>query len=410
MKIKTLDKILDACLWVTFGLCVLASWFIAKAITAPDYEPVDTDYTMEYEFQTDDGERVNSTYQLAWEHSNVYVNPIPVVYDPKYKRVEHFKEEYLEKYKAMMPKSQFTGLHRHIFWVWFIGLSVICGIILLMYGSDWRDWILYYRIKNSNASFLDMSFFLYNTDRNEKVRDKVRALVPRAAEKYVRNNRAVLSRKFTPNFYNVLIKWLETIATTGSTTIPYQYVFENKLSQMQSYLDYLLSYWDKQRGVNPHADSNIEKIKSLKTRSYVTIPPLREQNSYRTSVTEQLKKMFADVMGAEVFTFTASGVFDSMLYASKAGSRVVVRTTLLNDANNTFTWTGSKCSGMVFPGIRIFFSVDIVKNGTPTRIWEGDLPPVCNYTASDDDFEVEKLYNNMVVHTIDTFVSNMKKS
>lgn len=410
MKIKTLDKILDVCLWVIFGFCVLASWFIAKAITAPDYELVNTDFTMEYEFQTDDGERVNSVYQLAWEHVNVYRTPIPVAYDSKYKKVVYFKEGYIEKYKAIMPESKYIGLHRHVFWVWFIGLSVIFGIILLIYGSNCRDWILYYRIKNGDVSFLDMSFFLYNTDRNDKVRVKVMALVPRAAEKYVRDNRYSLSRKFSPNFYNVLIKWLEVIASTGSTTIPYEYVFENKLIQMQEYLKNEINYWDTRRGVNPNADAIIRNLCNKQTKDYVTIPHLCELPSYRTSVTEQLKKMFADVMGAEVFTFQPSSTFNSQIYALRSGSRVVVRTMLCNDADRTFTWGGSAYQGMKLPGIRVIFSVDIVKGGTTTRLWEGNLQPVCNYTATDANFKLEDLYNNMVVHTIDTFVSTMKKS
>lgn len=410
MKIKKIDQLLDVALWVIFILCILLSWVIASKATAPDYEIADSDYSEQYIYETADGERITSTYYLAWDHKKAYVSPDLVVYDPTNGKVEYFKPEYLEKYKAMAGETKYSGLWHHIFWVWFIGISAICGFIIFIYGQDVRDKILVNVLRGRKDQFLELTYFLYNTGRDASARREVQKMLPAAARLYVMQNHSTLARKFSEKFYNVLIGWLNLIARTGSTTIPYVYQFESKVIQMQPYLDNLIRYWDTQRGINPNADENIDYLRKLKTRDFVTLPTLIEQSSYETSVTAQLNKMFADIMGSEVFTFQAESGYLAAYHSISRGEKVVVKTTLLNDASRTFTWSGSKCAGKTFPGICVFFSVDIVKGDQVTNLWKGDLLPVCNYTSTDDDFSESDLYKNMVIHTIDTFVSTMEKA
>ncbi len=410
MKIKQIDRLLDISLWVIFLLCVLLSWKISKKITAPDYELAESDYSEQYTYETEDGERITSTYYLAWYHKKCYIHPDLVVYDPSNGKVQYFKPEYIEKYKAMASESNYTGLWRHIFWVWFIGLSLVCATIIVVFGQDLRDKILVCILRGRKDQFLELTYFMYNTGRCSSARSEVQAMLPAAAKQYVLENRYNLSRKFNEKFYNVLIGWLNVIVRTGSTTIPYTYKFENKLIQMQPHLDYCINYWDKQRGIIPNADNIIKQLRDMKSKNFMEIPTITENDSYKTSVTDQLKKMFTEIMGSEVFTFQADLGYLAEIDALRRGERVVVKTVLYNDEYNTFTWSGTSCKGMTIPGIRVFFTVDIINGNEVTNLWKGYLPPVCNYSTKDDNFSALDLYNNMITHTIDTFVSTMKKA
>lgn len=410
MKIKRIDQLLNVSLWVIFLLCVALSWVVADKISAPDYELAESEYAEPYTYETDEGERVTSTYYLAWYHKKSYVNPDLVVYDPSNGRAEFFKPEYLEKYKAMAAESNYKGLWHHLFWVWFIVLSLGFGIVICLYGPDLRDKILARILRGRRDQFLELSYFMFDTDRCASARQQVRAMIPSAAKQYILKNHYYLSRKFSEKFYEVLVGWFNVIARTGSTTIPYTYQFENHLTQMQSYIEFLIKYWDTKRGIDPKADDNINYLRKLQEKKYVTIPTITEDRSYETSVTNQLNKMFADIMESEVFTFKAQSGYASALHGVGRREKVVVKTALYNDVSKSFTWSGSSCSGMVFPGIRVFFTVDIVRGDDVTNLWRGDLEPVCNYTSKDEDFSESDLYSNMIVHTIDTFVSTMKKA
>lgn len=410
MTIKKIDEILDISLWIVFALCIALSWIIAKIITAPDYELADSDFSEQYIYETEDGERITSNFYLAWDHKNSYIHPDLVVYDPTNCKVEFFKPEYLEKYKSMASESKYIGLWHHLFWVWFIGLSLIFGILIGIYGPDLRDVILVRILRGRRNQFLELSYFLFNTSRLQSARREVQSMIPAAAKQYVIQQRRSLSCRFSEKFYNVLIGWLNVISRTGSTTIPYTYQFENKLIQMQQYLTNLINYWDTQRGINPDADSIISYYRALKSKDFVEIPLITKQDGYEKSVTAQLNRMFVDIMGSEIFTFQADSYFLSAFHAIRSGERVVVKTILYNDASKTFKWSGSHHAEEAFPGIRVFFTVDIIKGTQVTNLWQGDLEPVCNYTSTDEDFSEADLYNNMVIHTIDTFVSTMKNN
>ena len=48
-------------------------------------------------------------------------------------------------------------------------------------------------------------------------------------------------------------------------------------------------------------------------------------------------------------------------------------------------------------------------NGQKVVLWEQYLEPVCTYTASNEDFSLAALYEDMIKETINTFTKSLKK-
>lgn len=402
MTIKQLDNVLDVSLWGIAIILVVLSWFVAEWITAPEYEPVTSEVAIPYSFETDDGDRIESTYGLAWQHKG-FSSPVPVAYDPEYDKMVQFKEEYVESYKAQMPESEYSGILYHMFWVWFLILAIGSCVLVIWLGPNIRDRILCNHIKKS-PKFLDCTYFLFH-DRSAATEAEVRKLVPAAAASYISANRYSLERRFSPMFFNLMMNWMQVIKSTASTTLNYTYRFQNQLTDQKSYLNSLIHYWDSQRGIDPNADACKESCERMLQKQYVPMPAISDSGTYAHSVTGQLKKLFTEIMGAEVFSFSAVQQISNMHYPN----RIYVTTRLLNTTEG-FTWSGEAWQGYIFPGIRIVFTISHYVDGKEVVLWARDLPPKCNYRAQDSEFSEKNLYTNMVVQTIDTFTENLKKT
>ena len=50
MTTKKLDKALDVCLWIVFGLLVVASFLFSYSLKAPQFEVVETGIKIPYEY------------------------------------------------------------------------------------------------------------------------------------------------------------------------------------------------------------------------------------------------------------------------------------------------------------------------------------------------------------------------
>lgn len=401
MTIKKLDNYLDFSLWLIAIVLIILSWFVAKWITAPDYEPVISDVAIPYSFEKDDGDRIESTYGLAWQH-NSFLSPVPVAYDPEYDKVASFKVEYLEIYKAKMPESRYGGILYHMFWIWFLVLAIGGCVLVIWLGPKVRDRILCNRIKKS-PRFLDCTYFLFH-DRSASTIAEVRELVPATASAYLLDNKKVLEEKFSPAFFELIMNWMQVIRSTTSTTLTYTCRFQNQLIDHIAFLKERVNYWDNQRGIKPNADTYKEEWEKLLENKFVSLPPISDSSTYTRSVTEQLKKLFAEIMGSEVFSFCAAPQISNIHYPN----RIYVTIRLFN-ARNIFKYTGdSPLKEYSFPGIKIEFTISHYVDGNERVLWSRVLPPKCTYRCQPMEFDVNDLYANMVVHTIDTFTENLK--
>jgi len=410
MTIKRLDSLLDAALWIAAILLVVGSWFMAEKLTAPEYEPVPSDFAISYTFETSDGDRVESAYGLAWYHKS-FSAPVPVAYDQQYGRMATFKDEYVEKYRAMMSPSEYPGFWYRMFWVWFILLSVACVAIVIILGPMLRDWILCTQIKK-NPKFTDCTYFLFSS-RSDSTTKAIRKLVPGCAVKYLRDNKRTLEKRFNERFYKLIMDWMNVIVHTASTSIPFEYRFENKLKSHEEYIRGLLSYWNSRRGIDPKADDYIEELNArLNNNKYVPIPKIKDSDTYERSVVKQINKLFTEVMGTEIFSFHTDSIED-ILHARFKGikpeNRIYVTITLQNSLN-TFTWSGQAWSGYYFPGIEIAFTISHYVDVKERILWSKTLTPKCTYRAKESDFSETALYTRMVVETVDSFTETLKES
>ena len=122
-------------------------------------------------------------------------------------------------------------------------------------------------------------------------------------------------------------------------------------------------------------------------------------------VSSELKKLFVEVMGEEVFNFEAcSGEYAS---AVKIPGVIFVTTTVENSLN-TFTWSGKGYLNEHFPGVAVRFTIYHYLNGQKKILWNKYLKPKCTYKAKEDALVIPELYKNMVEETIRSFPESLK--
>lgn len=401
MNIKKLDSVLDWCLWGIAILLIGACWWGAGKMTAPDYERIDSEVRFPYNYETKDGETIESSYELAWSHSGY--SPALVAHDFTNGKTVEIKEEYLAEYKEQATPSAYRGWWRHVFWVWFIVLVIIDICLVYRYGQELRDRILFPKIKD-NPTFENCTYFLFH-DRYAHESD-IKRMLPYSAPQYIKNKKKELEATFSPTFVSLIVELLESVVAQQSTEIKYHYSFSNELKPQYEYLENLQNYWRTQLGANPKAQENINIIETLKQQRYAAFPDFGGADEYASSVTEQLNKLFKEIMGSEVFKFSAYHF--TFAEAFKCPGMLFVSTRLLNTPRD-FSWSGSNVSCM-FAGIDVVFSIYAYENREKKMLWNHILTPECNYRATDEDFSEAALYKNMVHTTIGTFAENLKKT
>lgn len=397
-KIKKLDKRLTTVLWIVWLVLVVASYFFAVKLTAPKFEIVNPEKAVEYTFETEDGDRVESAYYLAWQH-DFLKSPKVVFRDDRYDKTIGVKDEYYQSVVSKIDKSKYSGIIYHAKWIWFGLFFILSSILVAVYGDKLRDRFICNKIKK-NPDFLSCTYFLYD-GRSESTKKDIKSLIPKVAGSYIDSRKVELQRQFSPALYQLVSIWLETIKYTGSTTIHYGHKFKNELVNQKEYLNRLISYWDRQRGFDPKAEQYIEYDKGLLNKDYVDFPVLNNKRSYTSSITQQLNELFTKIMGSEIFKFDDC----------RFGEGLTVETTLENNVKY-FSWSGSSYSGKEFPGIQIRVKVlnSFGKSGDERDVlWSHVLFPVTTYSVADDDFKVEDLYGNMIVQTLDTLTQELLK-
>lgn len=400
MAIKKFDSNFDTALWIIFIALGIASWFLCKNLSAPEYERVDNPIVKSYTYTDDDGDVVESQYEAVWYHKN-FSSPSIVLYDGSRDKAFEIKDEYLPEYESLMPESRYGAFFYRWFWVMFALFVIVAGLVVYYVGGALRDTILYNKIK-SNPTFADVAYFLY-TDRVCK-RDDVRALIPATIDSYIKNQIPQLAKKYPQSFVNLVISLLCEIKRQNDTKIKFflQYL-ENTKDQLE-YLKVLSAYWASPERTHPDAAKYRERVDFLRQKKYVKIESTVTPQEVAEIVTRQLNKLFTDIMGSEVFSFQAYE--STMLDNFKLNGSIFVKVETENTPR-TFTWSGDGYKDIEFPGIDVRVTIYHYDSKEKKILWNKLLEPKCTYEA--ETLKISDLYDNMIKKTLESFDEELKK-
>lgn len=401
MTTKKLDKALDVCLWIVFGLLVVASFLFSNSFKAPKFEVVETDIKIPYVYYSDDGEKYDSFYVPAWKHE-AFSRPKVAVYDPRNGKNAEIKPEYVEDYKAEMPESAYPFYTR---WTWgiFALLAAAAALFTYFVGGFFRDMILYLKLK-SNPTFENCAYFLYEDRIGFK--SSVKKLIGHNIGVYIKTKSQELYKKYREDFAGLLIHILNNVRYSNDTEVLYYLSYNNLTTDQKTYLTRLRSYWDGMIGKSSNAEENILKINQLLEMTYLPISLLINEHDIYSAVDRQLNKLFTGILGSEVLKFNAAE--HRYAKAAKLANKMFIDINVRNHSRY-FTWSGSAVpAGTSIPGLEIEFKIYHFVNGTEKVLWDKYLVPVCTYQAKDDEFAASELYKKMVIQTIETFDQSEK--
>lgn len=399
MKLKQIDKVFDYCLWGVFALAVIFSYLKKDAFSAPKFEIANTEYTLPYQYETEDGERINSCYYLAWKHDGFAFSPDVVAYDPSNGKWSEFKDEYIDENKAKMSESKYSFWQR-IGWVYF-GIYVILSALIVYFVGGWiRDFILYNIVKKRNT-FADASYYLYENRRG--FTSEVKKILISHIDEFIAVKQKELSAIYQPNFVHLIGQILTTIKETGDTRVKFYYSYFNNVEPQQEFLKKLAIYWESQIGKEPDAEKTRDAVNELRQRSYTDIKIKTDASDCAPIVTSELKKLFTKILGGEVFNFEAYQ--SAYATASHKPGHIFVTTTIRNTVSR-FTWSGTEVSGKSIPGLTITFQIYHYVKGQKIILWNRVLSPVCTYKA--ENLDLADLYENMITETIKSFPDSFK--
>lgn len=400
MTIKKFDSNFDTALWIIFIALGIASWFLCKNLSAPEYERVDNPIVKAYTYTDDDGDVVDSQYEVVWYHES-FSSPRIMLYDESRDKAFEIKDEYLPEYQSLMPESRYGAFFYRWFWVMFALFVIVAGLVVYYVGGALRDTILYNKIK-SNPTFADVAYFLY-TDRVCK-RDDVRALIPATIDSYIKNQIPQLAKKYPQSFVNLVISLLCEIKRQNDTKIKFflQYL-ENTKDQLE-YLKVLSAYWASPERTHPDAAKYRERVDFLRQKKYVKIESTVTPQEVAEIVTRQLNKLFTDIMGSEVFSFQAYE--STMLDNFKLNGSIFVKVETENTPR-TFTWSGDGYKDIEFPGIDVRVTIYHYDSKEKKILWNKLLEPKCTYEA--ETLKISDLYDNMIKKTLESFDEELKK-
>ena len=401
MDTKKLDKTLDECLWVIFGLLVIGSFVFSRTFKAPKFEVVETSIQIPYVYSSEDGERYESFYVPAWKHDD-FSKPKVVVYDPRNGNSAELKPEFVQEYKAQMPESKYPFYTRWTLAIFGL-LAVAAGFFTYYVGGYFRDMILYLSLK-AKPSFQGCAYFLYE-DR-VGFRKDVKGLIGKNIGVYINTKSQELYKKYREDFASLLVHILNSVRRTNDTEIAYYLTYNNLTTDQKTHLLHLRHYWDGKIGQDANAEGNVKFLNTLIEKKYSQISLLIDENDICTAVSNQLNKLFAGILGSEVLKFVA---YDSKnVKIAKLPDRILIDINVRNHYKS-FTWSGNAVpSDTNIPGLEIEFKIFHYVNSTEKVLWDKYLVPVCSYRAKDEEFAMSELYKSMVLETINTFDNSAK--
>lgn len=402
MTIKKLDKNLNLCLWVIFGLLTIGCFLYSRSFKAPEFEPVESSVKLPYVYSSEDGERYDSYYTLAWMHKN-FKKPQVVAYDPNNGSHTTFKEEYVKEYEAMMPDSEYPFHTRWTLAIFGL-LALVAGAVTYIGGGYVRDAILCSKIEQ-NKKFTDCSYFLFHERIGFK--KKVQSFIGDCIGAYINEKSPELYKQYRKDFADLLVNILRDIQKRNTTDISYKLRFANLTTGQQSYLSGLREFWASKIGTEEKAQAYVNDVDRLMTRKYLDIDLRATASSIRLEVDDQMNKIFTDILGEEIFKFhgeTYSG------YSLVPASDCLYVDIIANNHSNSFTWSGDDIPADThIPGISVSFNIYHYVDKQETLLKKRVLGPVCDYTATEGLFDKSDLYNSMVIGAIRTARSAMAK-
>lgn len=402
MSIKKLDKTLDVCLWILFGVLLVVAFLWCRSIKAPEFEVVESTIKVPYVYSSEDGEKYDSFYVAAWKHER-FSSPQVAVYDPRNGSNATIKAQYVEEYRSKMPDSKYPFYTRWTIAI-FAVLAVIAALFAYWVGGLFRDFILYNRLK-SQPVFTDCAYFLYE-DR-VAFRRKVKSLISYNIGKYIDNKSGELTKKYRTDFAQLLIHILKNVQANNDTDVRYYLQYKNKTTDQITHLRELREYWEGKIGKHEHAESNVQYINNLFKRDYLPITLAVSESDIVNAVNSQLNKLFTNILGGEVLRFFGAE-------ATYAKMRKLPNTLFIDiiasNHHTSFSVSGvSKYEGKSFPGINVEFRIYHFVNDTMKVLWDKNLVPTCTYSASEDMFSSSGLYESMIIETIKTFEDKLGK-
>ena len=401
MKIKKTDKALDVCLWIMFGLLTLGAFLFTRSIKAPSFEIVESSVKIPYVYSSEDGERFDSFYRLAYKHE-AFAKPIVVAYDNATGLSATIKPEYVDSYKEQMPETAYPFYTRWTLVI--LGLLVVVAAFFSYWvGGFFRDAILLIMLKG-DPTFENCAYYLYE-DR-VAFRPAAKKLIGANIRQYLRTKGNELYRKYNPEFAGLLLHILTSVAIKNDTEITYYLTFSNQTCDQKRYLSRLRSYWDGMIGKNANAEKNVKFLNEQLEKNFLQVNLLVDENDICAATNKQLNKLFTNILGSEVLKFYA--YTNRYAKAAKFENFIFVDITVRNHVN-TFTWSGSAVpAGTLIPGLEIEFKIYHHVKGEEKKLWDKYLRPVCSYRAKDEEFASSELYKKMVLDTIDSFDTSEK--
>ena len=402
MKLKKINKVFNYTLWGCFVVLIGISWILTTQVSAPEFEVVQSDIVFPYEYTTVSGDRVESNYELAWKHEQ-FSAPKVVAYDSTNGKWVTIKDEYVEEYYQMMPKTNYSFWQRW-FWIIFFMFAAVSAVIIYSLGGRLRDTILFLIVKRRNT-FSGYAYFLY--DDRMVFTKQCKELLVKTIDSYILNKRKYLLSKYDQSFVDLVIGLLEKIKVQKSTRICFYYTYLDQTKQHEEYLKALSLYWESQIGKNESAVKIKNRIDALRQKDYVPLKLTKTASDFQDIVSMQLKNLFSEVMGEEVFNFNVYESSSALL--DKTHGVIFLKTIILNNTDY-FTWTGYGYSGRVFPGLLIQFVIyNYDRDGNEHIFHDKYLEPKSTYNAEANDLDVSAVYDNMVTETIRSFSESLKK-
>ena len=393
MTIKQLDKNQNICLWVIFGILAIGCFFYSNSFKAPKFEPVESSVKMPYVYSSEDGERYDSYYTLAWMHKN-FKKPQVVAYDLNNGNHTTFKAEYVNEYEAMMPKSEYPFHTRWTLAIFGL-LTLVAGGITCIGGGYVRDSILCREIEK-NKKFTDCSYFLFHNRFGHE--EKVKSFIGDCIGTYIDERSPELYKAYRKDFADLLVYILRDIQKRNTTEISYKLRLVDKTISQPEYLVNLKNYWKSKIGTEENAESNIAHIDALLLKKYLDIDMCTKTNDIKLEVNEQMNKIFTDILGNEVFKFRGEEYLP--FNHTPASNCLYVDIIVLNTVQS-YTWSGNEIpKDTSIPGISVVFKLYHYLDKQETLLKRRELDSVCDYTASEGVFSVSAMYQSMVVGAI----------
>lgn len=404
MKAKFLDIFMNILGVALFLLLVVVSYVKVKDFCAPEFEVVDYAERIPYEYTDDEGIRRTSEYRVAWYHEN-FGKAYVAAYDPSTGKYAAFKDDYAIELKKVIPPSKYSFIHR-CFWGIFILLVAASAALIYFVGRYLRDILLYLFIRVV-PSFTNCSYFLFTADKRTCCVKSVEKLIPRSIHRYIRKEEKRLYKKYTAEFAGLVINMLRQIALQESTKIKFRLIYNEDLVLQHVYLAGLLNYWKGKIGQDKNAASNVEYLIRLQSYTYIPVGKIGfTAQSFEHEVSVQLKKLFAEVIGCEIFNFVADT--SSRAQTNEAGCLYI--NIKVANSSKCFTWSGNEIpTGTYIPGLEVMFEIFHYVGGEPKVLWRRYLSPECDYTAQKGCYNEKAMYRNMVAKTISLFYDTLKK-